>query len=115
MPVKKTKTRTSKTLTTTDYESDSSVNTSGIDAMTDFEIKECAVCFNDSKLVNFPVREDKQCTHKFCDKCIEQVDRCPMCRAVKRGNKWTMKELYHHAMSTPIHKMNLSFDEWIKK
>ena len=52
--------------------------------MTDCETKECAVCFNNCKLINFPAREDKQCTHSFCENCIEQVDKCPMCRELKR-------------------------------
>jgi hypothetical protein len=79
------------------------------------QINECAVCFNDCKLVNFPAREDTQCKHTFCDKCIEQVDKCPMCREYKRPNKLTRRELYHHAISTPIHQMKFNFSEWNRK
>ena len=79
------------------------------------EIKECVVCFNNCKLINFPAREDKQCTHSFCENCIEQVDKCPMCRELKRVTKLTREELYYHAISTPIHKMKFNSDEWNRK
>lgn len=39
---------------------------------------ECTICFQPQ-----PLQKYGDCGHKFCNFCINQMDKCPLCRKLK--------------------------------
>ena len=61
------------------------------------QLNECVICFQEQ-----PLQRYGDCGHKFCNFCVIEMSKCPLCRKTKKNNTFFSQDTHLYKLAKLI-------------